>query len=1074
MNIFNKQYHFPNFEFIRNILLFAIIFLLIIKINSLLSFEYPSAVALKNGNIFIIEKNGIFICNPSFTNILKVVINFTNDEKINNETDLSKVVIKECKKNIFALIKNKFLVFDTQGRFLYKNSNILYEGDDPESYSLSVYNDETNDIYYYIIGYFDSNIHFNLFYYQFNIASRINLLIKFFYSKEFDYNFTNNAITCEFFPSVNNKIAMCFFFIAYKEEYYLAQKYFNFFTNTLSSNDIIQASYLKIDNNTNMKFIKSEPNAIYSKALICLLRFDNYPFCYTFYINSINKGIFSYMEIFNFQCRNENYGMNIRYLKETYEVVFSCSNKNGEIYSLFYDKDMIHNQGYKVFNICESVYGYSVLYLPNIRDYYVISDVKCKGNLYPFISLFDNDFIKYKNISENIFDEGTIDIYEEENEEEIGEVKEQEIEEIKFINNSYNKDCSVEDFLKKQCIFNDTEIIITQNIILNISSHLKDNSLYNILNNVTNEYKKDIIIRGNNIIYEITSSYNQNNKEYENISTIDLGECENILKKQYEIEENETLIIFKIDYFIRGLKTPLIKYEIFHPRTKELLDMKYCKDYTIKMNIPVTIDEDEIFKYDPSSDFYNDKCFPYTSDHNTDMTLYDRKNEFNKNNLSLCTIGCEFDGYNKETKKAICECQVETNLTLSSFFQSIINNEEIIQKFIDIKQTSNLGVIECYKLLFKKEGLINNIGSYILIVIIFIFIISCFIFFFKDSEDIKNIITNIIEIKKGKEQINNNKNIKNENKKKKKYKKKKKRKRYKKKDKKDNIINANLDLKKNKRRKTRNKSIKFETSKDAIVLGLNKKNIIKNENRITTMGSNLNLNNINEQKFTDYELNSMIYKNALINDKRTYVQYYFSLLRTKHLLIFSFYPKNDYNSMIIKVILFFFSFALYYVINSLFFNDSTMHKIYENFGIFNIIYQINQICYSLFISFAITEVIKYLSLTQKNVIKIKKEENIENIDKIGEDELKCIYKKIILFYCISFIFLFFFWYYIGCFCAVYKNTQIILIKDTLISFGLSLIYPFFSNLLPGILRIPALKSKNREFIYNLSKILQIF
>ena len=217
----------------------------------------------------------------------------------------------------------------------------------------------------------------------------------------------------------------------------------------------------------------------------------------------------------------------------------------------------------------------------------------------------------------------------------------------------------------------------------------------------------------------------------------------------------------------------------------------------------------------------------------------------------------------------------------------------------------------------------------------------------------------------------------------------------------------------------------------------------------------------------------MAYNFALINDKRTYAQYYFSLLRTKHLLIFCFYPINDYNSMIIKVILFFFSFSLYYIINALFFNDVTMHIIYENFGTFYIIYQINKICYSSIISFTITEIIKYLSLSYKNVIKIKKEEDIQNLDKIGENELKFIINKIIAFYFTSFLFLFFFWYYIGCFCAVYKNTQIFLIKDTLISFGMSLIYPIFFNLIPGILRIPALKNEKGECIYNLSKFLQL-
>ena len=68
-----------------------------------------------------------------------------------------------------------------------------------------------------------------------------------------------------------------------------------------------------------------------------------------------------------------------------------------------------------------------------------------------------------------------------------------------------------------------------------------------------------------------------------------------------------------------------------------------------------------------------------------------------------------------------------------------------------------------------------------------------------------------------------------------------------------------------------------------------------------------------------------------------------------------------------------------------------------------------------------------------------------------------------------------FLYYVVCFCAIYKNTQIHLIKDTLVSFALSMLYPFISFLLPGILRIPSLRNKtnNRELLYKLSKFLQI-
>ena len=84
-------------------------------------------------------------------------------------------------------------------------------------------------------------------------------------------------------------------------------------------------------------------------------------------------------------------------------------------------------------------------------------------------------------------------------------------------------------------------------------------------------------------------------------------------------------------------------------------------------------------------------------------------------------------------------------------------------------------------------------------------------------------------------------------------------------------------------------------------------------------------------------------------------------------MIFAFYTKNDNNSRIIKICLLLFSLALYYVINALFFNDSIMHKIYENQGNFNFIYQIPQILYSLLISSFIMSLLRYFSLSQKNM-----------------------------------------------------------------------------------------------------------
>ena len=60
------------------------------------------------------------------------------------------------------------------------------------------------------------------------------------------------------------------------------------------------------------------------------------------------------------------------------------------------------------------------------------------------------------------------------------------------------------------------------------------------------------------------------------------------------------------------------------------------------------------------------------------------------------------------------------------------------------------------------------------------------------------------------------------------------------------------------------------------------------------------------------------------------------------------------------------------------------------------------------------------------------------------------------------------------FCVVFRNTQIHLLKDALLSFGLSLIFPFLINLIHGFLRIHSLSdNKNkREYLYNFSKLFQ--
>ena len=151
-----------------------------------------------------------------------------------------------------------------------------------------------------------------------------------------------------------------------------------------------------------------------------------------------------------------------------------------------------------------------------------------------------------------------------------------------------------------------------------------------------------------------------------------------------------------------------------------------------------------------------------------------------------------------------------------------------------------------------------------------------------------------------------------------------------------------------------------------------------------------------------------------------------------------------------------------------------MHKIYEDEGSFNIVYQLPQIIYSSLISNILDIILKLLSLTENDILSYKENKNQKNIENRKNALISKLKIKLILYFIISFIFLLFFSYYLSIFCAIYRNTQYHLIKDTLISFGLSLIYPFGIYLLPGIFRIPALSNpKNKNiYLFNLCLLLQ--
>ena len=625
------------------------------------------------------------------------------------------------------------------------------------------------------------------------------------------------------------------------------------------------------------------------------------------------------------------------------------------------------------------------------------------------------------------------------------------------------------------------------------------------LNITTVNGDNDITINIGSVNYTITTTNNQKNNDNNNVSTIILGECENELKEEYNISKNDSLYIFKVDLIIE--KIHKVEYEVYYPflpNNLTLLNLSECKDIKIDIFIPFHIPKGQIDKYNKSSELYNSICVISTSEDGTDEPYKDRQNNYIKNNsLKVCEENCDFNDYDTINQRALCSCF--TKIKLPAISEIKIDEEKMYYNFKNIKNIANFKMLECIYLFFNKNNLINNSSNYMMISLTSLSLVSLFSFICSNCLKIKNTINQLSQNLSSRRKHRLTTNINNMH--------------NKNKSSKRNILNkrnsisiinnnnkipiliqlinarksfsrASVDYVNDKNKLLANNAnitsnylnqTKIKSPKNQKKINNNKKIIITNNTKILLKNiSNNDTNNIQLitkekiilKNLNDNEINFLDYEQARSKDKRTYCQYYFSLLRTKHILIFTFFHFDDYNSQSIKIYIFFFTFSINYVVSAMFYSDDTMHKINVDKGSFELTYQLPIMVYSFLISAILKTLINNLGLYEEDILSFKKSRNKNLIER--QKVINRIICKILFFFIITYILLLFFWIFLGCFCAVYKNTQIHLLIDVSSSFGLSFITPFFINLFPGIFRMLSLKGKiKKPYLFKFSKLLQL-
>ena len=636
-----------------------------------------------------------------------------------------------------------------------------------------------------------------------------------------------------------------------------------------------------------------------------------------------------------------------------------------------------------------------------------------------------------------------------------------------------------------------------------------------IMRKIDNEFLKNyhvgdesIEIEGeNDVMFQLTTTLNEliryNNEDIDEsgLSIIILGNCETLLKVAYEIDPNSSLIIKKYEQLAIPAERN-VQYEVYHPVTKQRLNLSICEEDNVTIYIPMEVEEKtlELYKdlqksgydlFNIDDPFYNDICCTFKSEDGTDVLLSDRKNDYYNASYSTCQSNCQYSSFDSKYKLLKCECKaIVDDIDINDFDKF---SKKVYKIFYSVLKNSNYKTMKCYKLVFNAHYLKKNIGSFIMIGFFAAYLILLIIYIIKGITPLKGDIMKTIHIKFKDVKIDNfediiiNKNVSSnmdekqntiESPPKKEtidmsnnilssQKTTTKKRRSLKKRKKSKIINANL------KRLTIDKSSISENKK--IILESGKNILEKNEiNKINARSKsqhaiNVNIEEINNNSIDnndnndnnnldDLDFNNLTYEKAIESDKRKFIHIYWSKLRRKHLIIFTFFSRNDYNLIYIKIARFLFLICTSMAMSVIFFFDSSMHKIYLDYGKYNFIQQIPQILYSSIISLVIDILISFLGYTDNNIYEIRqlKEVTTERLKKI----IKKMQIKLIIFFVVTITFLLFYWYLISSFCAVYDNTQTIYIKDFITSFCLGLLYPFVIQLCLTFIRIFSLKENS--------------
>lgn len=202
--------------------------------------------------------------------------------------------------------------------------------------------------------------------------------------------------------------------------------------------------------------------------------------------------------------------------------------------------------------------------------------------------------------------------------------------------------------------------------------------------------------------------YDRKKETPSNLTKVDLGECEIILREEYSVNENENFLFTQIDH----VKTSIVDFSVFTPKGMKV-DLELCDGSemiisTLNSDLGMSISDIQSFKnsgidvFNTSDDFFNDKCHPFSSENSSDVTLEERRKKYYQN-VALCAEGCTYNGIDLTTLLVSCACIYDSTQNKGEGTNSF--GSSVLSSFMGGITKSNVGVVKCYNVVFNAKTL---------------------------------------------------------------------------------------------------------------------------------------------------------------------------------------------------------------------------------------------------------------------------------------------------------------------------------------------------------------------------------